>query len=94
MLSVGPTLEEESIIAEHFAYFQHLTEEGVVLLCGRTLITDYSSFGIVIFRADSEDAAQRIMENDPAVKLRVMKAELFGFRIALLSRALSIETGS
>ena len=91
MLSTGPTAQEESIIGEHFSYLQQLTEDGVVLLCGRTMTIDYSSFGIVILRTDSEEAARELMENDPAVKLKVMRAELFPFRIALLSKALSLE---
>lgn len=84
MLPAGPTPEEEQIIARHFDYLQGLSEVGVVLLAGRTLNTDYSSFGIVIFRAGSEEEAGQIMADDPAVKLRVMRAELYPYRIALL----------
>ncbi len=84
MLSVGLTPEEEQIISEHFSYLEGLTEAGVVLLAGRTLNTDYSSFGIVILTAGSEEEARRIMLNDPAVKQRVMRAELYPYRIALL----------
>jgi len=47
------------------------------------LDTGYSSFGIIIFRADSGDTARRIVEQDPAVQGRVMRAELHPFRIAL-----------
>lgn len=42
-----------------------------------------SSFGIVIFKAESAAQAQRIMEDDPAVRARTMRAELFPYRIAL-----------
>lgn len=94
MLPLGLTAEEESVVSEHFAYLQRLTDDGVVLLCGRTMTTDYSSFGIVILQADSEEGARKIMEDDPAVKLKIMRAELFPFRIALLSRALSIGPGN
>jgi len=94
MLSDGLTPEEESIIGEHFAYLQNLTEAGVVLLCGRTTTADDRTFGITIFRAESEDAAREIMENDPAVRLRVMTAELFPFRIALLHETWQLEEGS
>jgi uncharacterized protein YciI len=62
-----------------------LKEKGVVILAGRTLNTDSSSFGIVIFRVDSEDAAHKIMENDPAVVNRVMRAELYPYRIAFMA---------
>jgi len=84
MLVEGPTAEEERIVGEHFAYLQGLTERGIVILAGRTQNTDESSFGIVIFRAVSEDAAQKVMENDPAVRQGVMKGELFPYRIALM----------
>jgi uncharacterized protein YciI len=84
MLSAGPTPEEEEAVSRHFDYLQGLTEAGVVLLAGRTLNTDPSSFGIVIFRAGSEEAARQIVADDPAVKQRIMRAELYPYRIALL----------
>jgi uncharacterized protein len=83
MLSIGETPEEEQIISEHFNYLKDLTEGGVVLLAGRTLNTDQSCFGIVIFRAGSEQEARRIMLEDPAVRQRVMRAELYPFGISL-----------
>lgn len=94
MLSEGLTAEEESIISEHFTYLQRLTQEGIVLVCGRTMTTDESTFGIVIFVAQSEGDAWKIMENDPAVKRGVMKAELFPFRIALLPDGWKVPSGS
>jgi uncharacterized protein YciI len=83
MLSEGPTPTEQSVISEHFEYLKDLTGAGVVLLAGRTLNTDRTSFGIVIFRAASDDEARRLMEGDPAVRKGVMRAELFPYRIAL-----------
>ena len=85
MLSDGPTLEEEAIVSEHFAYLQRLADEGIVILAGRTLNTDDSSFGIVIFNAESEQAAQAVMNDDPAVRRDVMRARLFPYRIALMA---------
>ena len=84
MLTEGYTPGEEQIIAEHFSYLEELTKSGVVYLAGRTLTTDYSSFGIVIFGAHSEEVARQVMLNDPAVKTKVMRAELYPFNIALL----------
>jgi uncharacterized protein YciI len=84
MLTVGASPEEDQIISEHFAYLKGLTDKGIVFLAGRTLNTDPTSFGIVIFTASSEQAARQIMHNDPAVKQQVMRAELFPFRLALL----------
>lgn len=85
MLSEGPTDQEAAIVGDHFNYLKGLNEQGIVLLAGRTLNTDPSSFGIVILRADSEAAAREIMTNDPAVRNGVMRAELFPYRIALSS---------
>ncbi len=84
MLTDGATAEEDRIISEHFEYLKALTEKGVVFLAGRTLNTDPSSFGIVIFAADSEHKAQQVMLDDPAVKKHVMSAEIFPFRMSLL----------
>lgn len=84
MLSVGATPEEDQTISEHYTYLKSLTDAGIVLLAGRTLNTDNSSFGIVILTASSEEEARQIMLSDPAVKERVMRAELYPYRIALV----------
>ena len=86
MLTDGPKERESKIVDEHFEYLQRLAAEGTVLLAGRTLNADERTFGIVIFVADSEDLAAEIVRNDPAVRHRVMQAELFPYRIALWSR--------
>jgi uncharacterized protein YciI len=83
MVSSGPTAAEQQVLAEHFAHLRHLTRAGVVLLAGRTLTTDPLPFGLVIFFADSEAEARRLMESDPAVSGGLMRAELFPYRIAL-----------
>ena len=83
MLTEGGTPHENEIVDTHFAYLQDLTERGIMILVGRTLNADERTLGIAVFRAESEDAARGIMENDPAVAGGVMHAELFPFRIAL-----------
>ena len=85
MLESGLTQEEERIVGEHFDYLKELWEKKSVVLAGRTLNTDASAFGIVILRVESENKAREIMQNDPAVKHGVMTAELFPYRIALMS---------
>jgi len=85
MLTEGPTDEEARLVSEHFQYLQRLCETCVVKLAGRTLNTDASAFGIVIFEAADETAARSIMEKDPAVKQGVMRAELYPYRIALMA---------
>jgi uncharacterized protein len=85
MLTEGPTEREASIVNQHFEYLQKLVAEGVVFMAGRTMNSDERTFGIVVFQAATEVAAVALMQNDPAVKLGVMKAELFPYRIALWS---------
>jgi uncharacterized protein YciI len=83
MLIGGPTQSEAETIAEHFRYLQELTADGQVLLAGRTSTADANTLGIVIFVADSDAAAQELMQRDPAVQRGVVRAELWPFRIAL-----------
>ena len=85
MVTHGITKEEASTLSEHFNYLKSLTEQGVVLLFGRTQNNDASTFGITIFRAESEDVARSIMENDPAVKKGIMCAQLFPYKVAGLN---------
>lgn len=86
MLTEGPGAEEGRLVGEHFEYLKNLTEIGVVQLAGRTTNTDPTSFGIVVFAADSDEAARAIMQHDPAVAGGVMRADLFPFSVALLGR--------
>ncbi len=79
----GMTGEEEAIVDEHFEYLKCGLAEGKLGFAGRCLDGE---FGIVLFRAESEDEARRFMENDPAVKKGVMKAELHSFRVALVGK--------
>jgi hypothetical protein len=81
--SLRPT--EIAYVGLSFDYLKALVEQCSVILAGRTLNTDESSFGIVIFKAESEDAARAIMNNDPAVQAGVMHARLFPYRIALMA---------
>jgi uncharacterized protein YciI len=84
MLSEGSTPEERALIGQHFDRLEHLMHEGVVILAGRTLNTDVSTFGIVIFNSQSEETARVLMNDDPAVKGGVFSAELFPYRVALI----------
>src|SRR6266436_636535 len=86
MLTQGPTADEATLVAQHFAYLQGLAAQGIVVLAGRTLNADERAFGIVVFRAASEETARDVMNNDPAVKNGVMRAELYPYRIAVMAK--------
>ena len=85
---IESTPEEDAIVTEHFNYLKALTEQGVVLMAGRTLHTDDSSHGLVVFVADSEDEARALMTHDPAVQAGVFRAELFPFAVALANKSI------
>ena len=85
MLTEGPTEREARIVGEHFAYLQQLLTAGTLLMAGRTTNSDERTFGIAILVAESEAKARELMQNDPAVKNGVMRAELFPYRVALWS---------
>ena len=86
MLTDGPTELEAKVIGEHFAYLENLVATGTVLMAGRTLNADESTFGIVILVAESEASAAELVREDPAVKHGVMRAQLFPSRVALWSK--------
>ncbi|MEO8398912.1 MAG: YciI family protein [Ignavibacteriaceae bacterium] len=80
--------EASNILSVHFQYLKKLTEEGVAILVGRTVnhpMTE-NDFGICIFEASSRDEAQKIMENDPTIKNKIMYATLYDFSLALLRK--------
>lgn len=83
MLRDGHTEEEMRISGEHFEYLKDLMDEGILILAGRTLNTDYSSFGIAIFEARDDEHMRELTANDPAVKQKVFRAEWYPYRIAL-----------
>ncbi len=76
----APTPEEEAFLDEHFAYLKQATEAGIVLLAGPCLD---ETFGLVVFRAKNDEAANAFMLNDPSVHANVMMAELHPFRASL-----------
>jgi uncharacterized protein YciI len=74
------SLKEEVVVNEHFKYLKKHLAQRKLTLAGRCL---NGEFGIVIFRAVSEEQAEKFMRSDPAVKKGVMTAELHPFHIAL-----------
>jgi uncharacterized protein YciI len=87
MLSRGPDEQEASVLKEHVAYLQKLVEEGVAILFGRTQTSDETTFGIVVFEAESDSLATQIMERDPCIVSHVMTATLQPFRVAGMREA-------
>jgi uncharacterized protein YciI len=75
-----PTPEEDAVMEAHFQYLKRSTEAGTVLLAGPCLD---ETFGLIVFRAETDAAAQAFMLDDPSVKANLMMAELHPFRASL-----------
>jgi uncharacterized protein YciI len=84
MLTDGATPDEQMIAARHWIYSQELLKRGVVVFAGRTLTRDESSFATCVIRAESEMAARKIMEDDPAVAGGVFSAKLYPYQPMLM----------
>ena len=77
------TKEDKMALDRHFARFKQSIETGELILAGRTHEPGDKTFGIAIFEAKDEAAAQKFMESDPAVVSGLMTAELHPFGVAL-----------
>ena len=75
--------EDKAAVDRHLANFKAATQSGQLILAGRTRETGDKTFGIAIFEAADEAAAQKFMEADPAVAAGVMIAELHSFSVVL-----------
>ncbi len=74
---------ENGVIGRHFARLATATDAGQVILAGRTTEALDKTFGLVIFEAESEEAARLFMESDPAVEANIMSATLHPYSVAL-----------
>lgn len=81
MLLDGGTEVEQGVISEHAQYLKAQVDQGIGQIVGRTTNTDYTSFGLMIFQAESDEHAQEILDNDPAIAQRVMRGEVYPFRV-------------
>ena len=77
----NPTPHEDAAMEAHYEYLEKAAAEGVVLLAGPCLD---ETFGVVVFTADSDEAARSFMLNDPSVISNVMMAELHPMKISLM----------
>lgn len=82
MFETGATDAENEAFAGHGAHLQRLTDEGTLILAGRTQYEDARTFGIVVFSAENESEAEKVMHSDPAVSSGMMTAELHPYYVA------------
>jgi uncharacterized protein len=80
----APTPKEQSAVGDHFNYLKRLVAKGTVLLAGPS--TDPPYTGIVILVAPNREAAEAIMNGDPAVQAGVFRARCSPIELSLVGR--------
>ncbi len=76
------TEREQEVWGVHFERLQHLLAEGTLILAGPTL--GRVNTGIAVVEAEDEEAARRLMDEDPAIASGIATGELRPFSVALL----------
>ena len=76
------THEEKTVWSVHLERFERLLAEGTIILVGPTL--GPKNTGIAIFEAPDEDAARRLMDEDPVLAGGFARGELRPYRVSLL----------
>lgn len=75
------TPEESAIMQVHSNYFDRQFTEGTLLLYGLVLAPS-GAFGLGILEVENEAEAQRFGENDPSVRARLNRFEIYPMRVA------------
>lgn len=73
--------EEQEALAKHLEYTKQLSNDGKIVMAGPALD---GSYGIVVFKADSPEAAQEIYQNDPVVQSGALNSELHPYKVSIL----------
>jgi uncharacterized protein YciI len=76
------TEEESAVWEEHFARYQRLLDEGILILAGPTL--GPVNTGIFVFEAEDEVAARKILGEDPVISGGYARGELRPFRVSIM----------
>ena len=76
----------KQMVEKHFKKLQALTQQGVCLFSGHTLVTDESGFGIIVVRVSSEAEAQKIIDDDDLVKAGLVRGTIFPFEIVTAAK--------
>jgi len=80
------TQQDQGVVGEHFQRLIKMKEAGVVVLAGRTdlALENPEMMGLVIFYAKDEKEALQFMQDDPAVKNKIMQTKVHPYGLALI----------
>jgi uncharacterized protein YciI len=76
------TEAETEAWGRHFVRLKQLRDDGILILAGPTLGT--INTGVSVFEAPDEAAAQKIVDEDPAIVGGFARGELRPFTVSLL----------
>lgn len=79
------TATDQAVVGEHFQRLIKMKESGMVILAGRMelALNDPEMKGLVIFYAKDEKEANQFMQDDPAVKAKIMKVNVYPYGVAV-----------
>lgn len=79
------TKEDQAVVGQHFQRLVKMKDEGIIILAGRMQLptNDAEMKGLVIFYAKDDKEALQIMEDDPAVKAKIMLAKVYPYSVAV-----------
>lgn len=79
------TAADQAKVGEHFQRLVKKKDEGVVVLAGRVELplNNPDMMGLVIFYAKDEKEALQFMNDDPAVKAKIMLAKVHPYGLAV-----------
>jgi uncharacterized protein YciI len=72
------TSDEQVTVTKHFEYLADLHELGIVKFAGRS---EDAKFGLAIVLAESQQAAERIIAESPAVQAGLYSGEARAYRL-------------
>lgn len=77
--------QDQAVVGEHFQRLQKKLQEGIVILAGRMELPldDPDMKGLVIFTARDEKEALQFMQDDPAVKAKIMETKVYPYGVAV-----------
>ena len=81
MRTEGLNERERASYVRHVAWLQRKVDEGAMIFVGRTASIATTSWALGVIKADTKEAAQAIMNEDPFVEDGVAIPELFDFEI-------------
>ena len=82
----NPTEEDNKIMGEHFQYLKDLLTKGKLVLAGPVL-NEKKPMGILIFECETIDEAEKLLKNDPSVKLGIQNIKkLEPFKLSLYKK--------